>query len=106
MKGKPGPFQARHLLSVTDADTSANPPERQYDCKNYDTCLNLAAALNWESFTCDGCTGDVDESLCWRAHQAEKKDKLIGRICDLPELTYTAPMPPLPDGTNRKVGNK
>ncbi|HMO02571.1 MAG TPA: hypothetical protein PKD37_03865 [Oligoflexia bacterium] len=82
--GKPGPFQVIH--SVADQDVPSDPPKRRYDCAFYELCLNVAAALNWDSFTCRGCSGTFDEQLLWRAHQASKNDGVVGKLCDLPEL--------------------
>lgn len=82
MIGRDGPFRVNSRASGKDGDV----PLRHYGCPNYDVCLNLAAALNWESFTCRGCTGQVSEALCWQAHQAQKKDAVAGRICDIPDI--------------------
>lgn len=38
-------------------------PYRVYECKNYGTCLGLAADLNWKSFSCAGCCGKPNEEL-------------------------------------------
>lgn len=62
------------------------PPDRNYDCRNYDTCLGLAAALNWSSFTCAGCTGTVNKHLLWRAHSEVRKNKTLAELCDLPDI--------------------
>lgn len=88
--------QCCHLRVVTNHDhgntaSAAAPavpsaPTREYSCSNYELCLNLAAALNWESFSCEGCCGRVNETLLWQAHQAVKRDKVGSRICDLPEI--------------------
>lgn len=84
--GKPGPFQVIDNDATGASDAPIQPPRRRYECSNYETCLNLAAALNWDSFTCRGCNGEVEESLFWRAHQMEKRDRLVGVICTLPSL--------------------
>jgi hypothetical protein len=62
------------------------PPRRQYNCRNYDQCLDLAAALNWGSFTCGECKGQIDESLYWRARQISRKDSVVRALCDLPPI--------------------
>jgi len=72
------------------------PPERQYDCKHYETCLDLAASLNWISFSCKGCVGEVNQALYWRAHQVQRKDSVARALCELRPLESL-------DG-NRKVG--
>ncbi|MFN8390666.1 MAG: hypothetical protein U0136_10285 [Bdellovibrionota bacterium] len=69
-----------------DRTASIEPPERSYDCKNYETCLSLAAALNWSSFTCTGCSGCVNEQLLWRAHHSVRNNPSLSTLCDLPNL--------------------
>jgi len=59
---------------------------RQFDCTHYNTCLGLAAALNWESFTCGSCSGRLNNQLFWRAHQFLKKDDVLAKLCDLPTV--------------------
>ncbi len=58
-------------------------PERSYGCKNYDTCLELAAALDWDSFTCAGCCGEFDRQLLWRAQHALKKNPALAKLYSL-----------------------
>jgi hypothetical protein len=70
-------------LLEEDGRPAAEPPERKYDCKNYETCLDLAASLNWSSFTCQGCSGEVNSALLWRAHQNQRKDSVARALCDL-----------------------
>lgn len=81
-----GPFRINIARSNLDSDETLSPPFRNYDCKNYEECLTLAAAMNWESYTCTGCCGEVNASLCWQAHHAQRKDELVQKICHLPEL--------------------
>lgn len=68
-------------LSVPTTD----PPLRNQDCPNYSTCLDLAAALNWESFTCAGCDGTVNSSLYWLAGH-NRRDPVVEALCDLPPI--------------------
>ncbi len=106
--GKPGPFEVKlHNLAAPPRRFSAiplgnsapdisledeppgpmaEPPRRRYECAHYDTCLDLAAALNWNSFTCRGCSGSVDETLMWRARQKARKDSIAKALCDLPPI--------------------
>jgi hypothetical protein len=63
--------------------SGAEPPERRYGCDHYDTCLDLAASLNWASFTCKGCSGEVNRALYWRAHQRQRKDSVAKALCEL-----------------------
>lgn len=72
--------------SETTGDTEYEIPERQYDCSNYSTCLGLAAALDWNSFSCTSCSGSVNEKLLWRAHQKVRENKALQRVCNLPVL--------------------
>jgi hypothetical protein len=86
MVGKPGPFQIIKNGEYALGDGPLPAPRRRYDCPHYETCLNLAAALNWDNFTCRGCCGEIDQSLYWRAHQMAKKDNVVRRLCDIPTL--------------------
>lgn len=105
MINRHGPFQIIDSeamsvcqASVANAEASENSaqgmpsplssPRRRYNCKNYATCLNLAAALNWDNFTCRGCSGEIDESLYWRARQAMKKDTIVQTLCEIPEIAF------------------
>lgn len=76
---KPGPFQIIEVEGSLEAPISA--PRRRYDCHNYETCLELAAALNWDSFTCRGCSGNIDQAFFWRALHARKKDRIAEALC-------------------------
>jgi hypothetical protein len=92
--GRPGPFEVRcethaddtafpttHVLSVAELPTSTDDlPRRRYDCERYETCLGLAASLNWESFTCRGCCGEPNENLLWRARVSARKDSVAARL--------------------------
>jgi len=96
-----GTNSALDLASVNDEDAAVEtmePPERRYGCSNYDSCLDLAAALNWESFTCKSCSGTINEKLYWRAHQATRKDSVAKALCDLPPLSAV--------GTSAKANDK
>jgi len=52
-------------------------PVRHFDCENYETCLSLTAALNWQSFTCAGCDGTVDPVLLKKAERALHADRFL-----------------------------
>ena len=81
--GKPGPFQ---IIENESLDSPCEAPKRRHLCSHYETCLNLAAAFNWDNFTCRGCSGEINQTLLWRAHQEMRKDKIIRKICpNLPE---------------------
>ncbi len=86
MIGKPGPFQ---IIENESLDFPLEPPRRRYSCPRYDTCLNLAAALNWDSFTCRGCSGEANQALFWRARQEFRKDGVVRKICDeIPDAEF------------------
>jgi len=70
---------------------SLEPPIRHYGCRNYDTCLDLAAALNWASFTCGRCKGTVNEQLMWRARHVTRKDAVAKALCELPPVSAVEP---------------
>jgi hypothetical protein len=81
-----GPFEVPDASAAETAKGfSASDPDRELvrelDCRNYTTCLNLAAALNWESFTCEGCEGEINQSLTWRAGQSAIRDKVVKFFC-------------------------
>jgi hypothetical protein len=76
--GKPGPFQ---IIECETLDLPSDAPKRRYSCTHYETCLNMAAALNWDNFTCRGCNGEVNSSLLWRAQAESKKDSVVQEIC-------------------------
>lgn len=84
-----GRMRRNTTLRVIGAPGEFDPlpaPDRNYECVHYDTCLGLAAAFDWSSFTCEGCAGVVDERLIWRAHQRVRNDKALAALCSLPEL--------------------
>gem|GEM_PF-6479002 len=54
---------------------------RNIDCLNYQRCLNLAATLDWDGFSCEGCSGEINESLLWRAGQRARKDSVAMALC-------------------------
>ena len=86
MLGKPGPFQIIESEGCGDVDAPIAAPRRRYECLHYTTCLNLAAALNWDSFTCRGCNAEIDEVLLGRARQAQKRDSVARSICECPPI--------------------
>jgi hypothetical protein len=81
--GSPGPFQIIESGCQRSETTNANPPRRRYSCSNYETCLNLAAALNWDNFTCRGCSGEINQTLQWQGRQAQRRDLLAKAICNI-----------------------
>jgi len=100
--GTPGPFQIIDSDGKAEAPTAA--PRRRYSCRHYDGCLNLAAALNWDNFTCRGCSGTVNQSLLWRAHQAMRRDDIADRLCEIPDISCIEEEPNVVNiSSNRKV---
>ena len=79
----------RHFQVLTEEndELELNPPVREYECKNYEICLGLAAALNWKSFTCQQCSGDVNQQLLWRAHHKVRNNPSLSKLCGLPMLS-------------------
>jgi len=89
-----GPFQVIESEGNGVVDSPIEAPRRRYACRNYSNCLNLAAALNWDSFTCRGCSGQIDEQLLWRAHLAQRKDDVANRLCRIPGIKLHEISPP------------
>ena len=115
--GTPGPFEVRHEPSPAipslqgklsrgtsqhqgvDAPWSSEEvPRRRYDCANYEVCLSLAASLNWESFTCRGCSGQTNENLVWRARISARKDSVAAK------LLRAEPLTPISSGRTTNAG--
>ena len=80
------PSNAQHE-EVFPTDT-LTPLVRSYDCKHYDCCLELAAALNWENFTCSGCGGDINQHLVWKANLAKREDDVANRLCKKTRIQF------------------
>jgi hypothetical protein len=85
LSGHCGPLELRPDLTLDDSGRPWRCPERNYSCSNYETCLGVAAALDWESFTCCGCEGSVDSVLVWKAHRAVRHDRRWASLLTLPE---------------------
>lgn len=88
--GNKGPFKVIASTSpcvITESffyDERPPGPPREYECEHYGLCLTVAAALNWETFTCEGCSGEMDDALLWQARIAARKDGIAQKICKLP----------------------
>ena len=82
MTARPGPFR----IFTRDEDVALNDssPDRRFSCGNYNSCLSLAAALNWDSFTCRGCSGAIDETIRWRAKGESRRDASLKSLCNIP----------------------
>ncbi|MEY4668416.1 MAG: hypothetical protein RL518_1115 [Pseudomonadota bacterium] len=84
---EPSPFPALKTKTPTDLPSSTDDvPRRRYECESYETCLSLAASLNWESFTCRGCCGQPNENLLWRARVSARKDSVAARLLQAPPI--------------------
>lgn len=80
MIGKPGPFQVVECEGDGNVDRAMSAPRRRYSCPNYQNCLEIGAALNWDNFTCRGCSAEVNESLVWQAYHARKTDAVASKL--------------------------
>ena len=89
MEFRPGPHRAFASDQPASAETpTAGSAPRYYGCPNYNTCLSISAALDWEAFSCCGCSAEVDEALVWQARQAQRKDPVAKKICKIPQGSY------------------
>lgn len=76
----------RPALTSSARDAPVAAPFRRYECENYQVCLDVAAALDWENFTCSSCNGQVDRRLLWRAKHAQRRDPFAQECCQLPDM--------------------
>jgi hypothetical protein len=76
----------RPSLTSSARDAPVAAPFRRYECENYQICLDIAAALDWENFTCSSCNGQVDKRLLWRAKHAQRRDPFAQECCKLPDI--------------------
>mgnify|MGYP006988479218 FL=1 len=76
---------------ILDHMLQENAVQRNFDCNHYETCLGLAAALNWDSFTCTACSRKINPQLVWRAHQNVRQEKSKNEICGRPEIKKHVP---------------
>lgn len=72
------------LASPTETEEVEQSPYRNFGCANYDRCLSLAAALDWDSFSCSGCDEQINEQLIWRAHHRLRAEPQLAELFDLP----------------------
>lgn len=85
---KKGPFQLIEDEEELALHRRGEKPRRKFSCPHYHHCLALAAALNWDSFTCRNCCGEMNKALIWRAHHEKKRDNMVNVICDLPDIHF------------------
>ncbi|MCC6221077.1 MAG: hypothetical protein IT291_07550 [Deltaproteobacteria bacterium] len=82
--------RARENCRITDSTLEIiSDITRRFECPHYETCLSLAAALDWPSFTCRNCCGDTNKKLMWRAHQETRQDDDLATLCELPPLSIS-----------------
>lgn len=110
--GSPGPFEVRHEPTFLPSNSSTKVskagasddlvnaprptdevPRRRYDCENYELCLSLAASLNWESFTCRGCSGETNQNMLWRARLTARKDSVAAKLLRAEPVTAITSAP-------------
>lgn len=87
MKKVSGPFQVINV-SPENSFPISETPKRNFSCNNYEQCLGISAALNWDGFSCRGCNTQMpEEHLMWQARNAQKKDAVARKICDIPDIS-------------------
>ena len=86
LASRSGPFRVMEDDLIATVQESSE--RRSYECDHYISCLNLAAALDWDSFTCQGCKGEFDQALLWQARSAIRKDQLMQEVCELPPACF------------------
>jgi predicted Fe-S protein YdhL (DUF1289 family) len=79
---RPGPIRVGS--GTAESPTEAATPTRRFACHHYNSCLSLAAVLNWDSFSCRGCSGEIDEAVRWRAKSESRRDATLKRLCVIP----------------------
>ena len=85
-----------------DDDDCEDSPFRNFDCSNYNKCLSLAAALDWDSFTCEGCNLEINEQLIWRAHHRLRSDPYLARLFSIPVVSPDGYHEPEPEQVDPK----
>lgn len=73
-----GPFEAFIDAPSPPVDAELS---RNLDCYHYDSCLNIAVALNWDDFYCTGCVGEINQSLQWLAGHNTRRDSFLRALC-------------------------
>ena len=84
MVKKSGPIEFKENLD--SLESMGTYPSRDQKCKNYETCLNLAASLDWDGFDCTNCNKKINEQLIWRAQSVQRKDTLTKKIFPIPKI--------------------
>ena len=76
-------------LQIAVYDNSSPIPVREISCCHYQECLNIAACLNWLSFSCESCTGEVAPHLRWRARIERRRDPVCQALMPAPFIEVT-----------------
>jgi len=76
-------------IQVAVYDNSSPIPVRDISCSNYQECLNIAACLNWLSFSCENCTGEVAPHLRWRSRIERRRDPVCQALMPAPVIEVT-----------------
>ena len=88
------PYARRSFITVAagtevekDDEADEDGPFRNFECDNYNKCLSLAAALDWNSFTCEGCSCEINQQLIWRARHRLRSEPQLAKVFNLPLLS-------------------
>jgi hypothetical protein len=76
-------------VQIAVYDHSSPIPVREVSCSNYQECLNIAACLNWLSFSCENCTGEVAPHLRWQARIERRRDPVCQALMPAPVIEVT-----------------
>lgn len=76
-------------IQIAFCDNSSPIPVRDVTCSNYQECLNIAACLNWMSFSCENCTGEVAPHLRWRSRIERRRDPVCQALMPAPVIEVT-----------------
>jgi hypothetical protein len=91
---KNGPFAILEEKGDGEVSAPVFPALRHYDCPNYETCLSIAIAQDWDNFGCNGCVGTPRDSLIWKSHVANRRNKVNETLSKLPEINYISNVNP------------
>jgi len=87
------PKKARSLeagpIQIAVYDNASPIPVREVSCPNYQECLNIAACLNWLSFSCEDCTREIAPHLRWRARIERRRDPICQALMPPPMIEVT-----------------
>ena len=84
LKEASGPFRLDYEIlgiDLFDDNELVEVPVRNTSCPFYDACLETTAALDWDSFTCRGCSGEPNQHLYWQALHSIRRDGVSHYLC-------------------------